>query len=357
MCPEANMIQPKPSRHLLFLSLVLALVLGWGARPAAPADSWGPSAQPLVDAVDSIGITVSDLDRSVEFFTDVLTFEKVSEIEIADEEFEHLQGVFGARARVARLKLGGESIELTEYLAPKGRPIPVDMRSTDRWFQHVAIIVSDMDRAYQRLRQHKVEHASTGPQRLPDWNPNAGGIKALYFRDPDGHHLEILEFPPGKGNPRWHVPSDKLFLGIDHTAIVVSDTDASLRFYRDTLGMQVSGESENYGPEQERLNNVFGARLRITALRAAAGPGIEFLEYLAPRDGRPAPADARANDLTHWQTRLLSSSGADAGRALLAGKFAFVSPGPVSLPDDALGFRNGLLVRDPDGHAVQIVGK
>ena len=71
---------------------------------------------------------------------------------------------------------------------------------------------------------------------------------------------------------------------------MISDTDASLRFYRDVLGLKVVGESENYGPEQERLNNVFGARLRITSLRAASGPGVEFLEYLAPGDGRPYPS-------------------------------------------------------------------
>jgi len=55
--------------------------------------------------------------------------------------------------------------------------------------------------------------------------------------------LEILEFPPDKGSAKWHRPTGNLFLGIDHTAIVVSDTDASLRFYRDLLGMCVAGES------------------------------------------------------------------------------------------------------------------
>ena len=188
-----------------------------------------------------------------------------------------------------------------------------------------------------------------------DWNPNAGGIKAFYFKDPDGHALEILQFPPGKGDPKWQRPSDKLFLGIDHTAIVVRDTEASLRFYRDLLGLRVAGESENYGPEQERLNNVFGARLRITALRAAAGPGIEFLEYLAPRDGRPYPTGSRSNDLWHWQTRLVTRDTAAAFEQARRGRAVFVSPGAVTLPDGALGFRQGLLLRDPDGHAVQLV--
>jgi catechol 2,3-dioxygenase-like lactoylglutathione lyase family enzyme len=275
-------------------------------------------------AVDSVGITVSDLDRSVDFYTSVLNFEKVSEVELAGAEYEHLSGVFGARVRIARLRLGDEFIELTEYLAPKGRPFPTDTRANDRWFQHIAIITPDMDRAYTWLRMHKVQHASTGPQRLPDWNKNAGGIQAFYFLDPDGHFLEVLSFPAGKGLPKWHHPTERLFLGIDHTAIVVADTSASLQFYRDRLGLQIAGESENYGAEQEHLNNVFGTRLRITSLRGDSGPGVEFLQYVAPLDGRPYPVDEKSNDLIHWQTKFAGA--------------------------------NSELLRDPDGHAVLSAG-
>jgi catechol 2,3-dioxygenase-like lactoylglutathione lyase family enzyme len=304
--------------------------------------------------VDSVAITVSDLDRSIDFYSKVLNFEKVSEYEVAGEGYEHLEGVFGVRIRTARMQLGEESIELMEYLAPKGRPVPIDSRGNDRWFQHIAIIVSDMDRAYTWLRQNKVQHASSGPQRLPDWNKNAGGIQAFYFRDPDAHFLEILAFPPDKGNPKWHRGGDRLFLGIDHTAIVVSDTEASLRFYRDLLGMTVAGEGENYGSEQEHLNNVFGARLRITSLKGASGPGVEFLEYLAPRDGRPYPPEEKANDLVHWQTRFSGIGTADAAPALRKSGTRFISSGVVELPDAKAGFRRSLIVRDPDGHAVQI---
>ncbi len=313
---------------------------------------WTPlrAQTPAVLAVEAVGMTVSDVDRAVQFFTDVLAFEKVSEVELWGTEYERLQGVFGLRMRVARLRLGDEQIELTEYLTPKGRPIPVDSRSNDRWFQHIAIIVSDMDRAYEVLRENRVEHASTAPQRLPDWNEAAGGIKAFYFKDPDGHPLEILEFPTGKGNPKWHRETEDLFLGIDHTAIVVKDTEASLELYRDYLGLEVAGESENYGPEQEHLNNVFGARLRITALRAAEGPGIEFLEYLAPRDGRPMPSDIRSNDLVHWQTLLRASDVEQFAQRLFAGKFWFVSPGVIHVNQ-----LRAFLFRDPDGHALKIV--
>jgi len=306
-------------------------------------------ARQAVRAVGEVGMTVSDLDRSVEFFTTVLSFEKLEEEERAGEEVERLSGVFGARVRVARVRLGREVVELTQYLAPEGRPFPPDTRSNDRWFQHVAIVVRDMDRAYRHLRDHRVRHASSGPQRLPDWNAAAGGIEAFYFRDPDGHFLEIIRFPPGKGDPRWQEPGESLFLGIDHTAIVVDDTERSLAFYRDLLGFRVAGASENYGTEQEHLNSVFGARLRITALRAPEGPGIEFLEYLTPRDGRPSPPDLRANDLAHWQTTLLVEDAEGAAHRLRSARGPFVSPGVVRLSPAESGF----LVRDPDGHALR----
>lgn len=311
-------------------------------------------AAPLAFAVDSIGLTVSDLDRSVDFYSRVLSFEKVSGYETHGDAIERTTGVFGARVRTARLRLGSEFIELTEFMTPRGRAIPADSRSNDRWFQHIAIITQDMSRAYRHLRSHDVRHSSPAPQRLPDWNKNAGGIEAFYFQDPDGHSLEILAFPPDKGSPRWHQPANgALFLGIDHTAIVISSTEASTKFYRDLLGLAVAGESENHGPEQERLNNVFGARLRIRALRAAEGPGIEFLEYLTPSGGRPYPPDARPNDLFHWHTRLRTRD-ADAAAEILRNASP-MRAGTVTTPEASTGYRKAILIRDPDGHAVQIV--
>jgi len=232
--------------------------------------------------------------------------------------------------------------------------VPVDSCSHDRLFQHVALIVSDMDRAYQWLQQHRVEHASSGPQRLPDWNPKAGGIRAFYFKDPDGHALEILQFPAGKADPEWQQATDRLFLGIDHTAMVVCDTSASLIFYRDTLGLAVVGDRENYGTEQDHLNNVFGARMRITTLRAAHGPGIELLECPAPRDGRPIPADVGASDLLHRQTLLTRGIGSLTNQPQ-TGTFSLVSPSVVILAKGQLACTAGLLVRDPNGHAMQMI--
>jgi catechol 2,3-dioxygenase-like lactoylglutathione lyase family enzyme len=342
----------KPNMTTTLKRLLVALVLS----VLSTSSLFAQKSSALVDGVDSVGITVSDMDRAVNFYSRVLTFEKVSDTEATGEDYEHLEGVFGLRIRVVRMRLGDEFIELTEYLAPKGRPIPVDSRSNDRWFQHIAIIASDMDKAYSWLRQNKVEHASSGPQRLPDWNKNAAGISAFYFKDPDGHPVEVLQFPLDKGAAKWHQATDKLFLGIDHTAIVVGDTDASIRFYRDVLGMHVAGESENYGTEQEHLNNVFGAHLRITALRGTSGPGIELLDYLAPR-GRPFPEDEHANDLVHRQTVLVTRSAEQAAHELTVAKANFVSSGLITNQNRELGFKAAFVIRDPDGHAIEIEEK
>ena len=357
---------------LLGISLALAPLPIVGPR----AGTHSPSAvQPCaaVRNVESVGFTVSDMDRSIAFYRDVLTFELASDIEVAGEPYERLTGVFGVRLRIVGMRLGSESIELTEFLTPSGRPIPVDSASNDRLFQHIAIITPDMPGAYQHLREHKIRHASTGPQRLPDWNKDAGGIEAFYFLDPDNHVLEVLSFPPGKGNPKWREravhDSSRLFLGIDHTAIVIGDSAASLHFYRDVLGMDVAGTSDNWGTEQEHLNNVRGARLHITSVRPddSIGPSVEFLQYVQPVGGRPFPIDSRANDLWHWQMTivvddldaLLQQVGLmDLRRNPMVAndvRAAWVSDGVVTMTDSVLGFRKAAVIRDPDGHALRLV--
>src|SRR5205814_8644957 len=125
-----------------------------------------------------------------------------------------------------------------------------------------------MDQAFEKLRALKVRFVSTGPQTLPPSSKAAAGIKAFYFRDPDQHNLEIIYFPPDKGDPRWQGKTDKLFLGIDHTAIGIANTEAILHFYRDLLGLRKAGESENFGREQGQVSQEFGGPLQITGIGA-----------------------------------------------------------------------------------------
>lgn len=326
---------------------VLTVQRGSGAEPLTAARE--QQRDRSVAEVSRVELVVANLERSVAFFAD-LGFETASAIgPLSRSEAEWRSGVAGAQGRRCTLALGEERLGLVEFTSPSdGRAVPADTRGNDLWFQHVALVVNDMAAAYGWLRQRRVQHVSNGPQTLPAWNRAAGGIRAFYFQDPDGHTLELIQFPAGKGDPKWRraracrlEPRQRcLFLGIDHTAITVEDTDRSLALYRDALGMKVTGESENYGVEQEHLNGVFGARLRITSLHAERGPGIELLEYLAPRGGRPRPTDARDHDQLQWLTVLREGRPND--ESSLRSARLVRRGGP------------GVLLRDPDGHALAL---
>lgn len=327
-------------------------MINWMISLAAVAFSCNVHAQ--VRKIESVGITVKDMDRAVKFYTEVLDFKKISDREFSGEEFEKLEGIFGLHIRVVRMQLGNEFIELTDYLTAGGKSIPEEMQSNDLSFQHIAIVVGDMDKAYARLRKYNVEHVSTAPQTLPLSNMAAAGIKAFYFHDPDNHNLELIWFPKGKGQPKWQQAGGKIFLGIDHTAIGISNTGSSLLFYQQLLGLERKGESWNKGIEQEHLNNIEGASLHITALRSAAGPGIEFLEYLQPGAGKPYPPDTRADDIWYWQTALVVDDAEALYSRLKNEGCHFVSRQMVKIRDGSGKQRKAFVVKDPDGHALLI---
>jgi catechol 2,3-dioxygenase-like lactoylglutathione lyase family enzyme len=288
-------------------------------------------------------ISVTSLDRSVAFYTSVLDFQLVKR-EDSSQTAKLAPGASPqVSARTAELSLGAECLAITQYSKPKGKPFPADSRANDYWFEHVAIVVSNMDQAYRRVQAARARFVSNTPQTLPAWNKEAAGISAFYFRDPDGHYLELIHFPAGKGQAKWQVRPTKLFLGIDHTAIAVSDTRRSVEFYRDLLHFRVTGTSENFGIEQEHLSGVFDAHVLITSLRADAGIGIELLDYESPDSGRPIPADLHIRDIACWQ-----------------------------IPIDVVGDTNSLLgahwtrlpfaatqeaawIKDPDGHLLELI--
>jgi catechol 2,3-dioxygenase-like lactoylglutathione lyase family enzyme len=305
--------------------------------------------------IRGFALTVSNLDQAVAFYEQALGFRKMGERTVSDRRHDELTGVFGTRVRTARLQLGSEFIELDEYVAAAGQPVPADGRSNDLWFQHFAIVVSDMDQAWEHVSRFPIRSISSAPQTIPESNAAAAGIRAVKFKDPDGHPLELLWFPAGKGNPRWQHTGGRLFLGIDHSAIAVGNTERSAAFWRDLVGLQIAGGSLNTGPTQEQLDSAFGAVVRITGLRpkSAGGPGLEFLQYLSPSGGRAAPGGTRANDIVATRT-VVEVENVDAlAEKLQAGDVSFISPRAVSVP--GMPWSRGLMVRDPDGHAVLLV--
>lgn len=302
--------------------------------------------------IRAIGLTVADADRSKDFYTQALSFKPVSDITV-DGNYSDVEGVAGAKIRIVTLQLGDELIELMEYLNVEGKPIPTDSQSNDLWFQHMAIAVSDMDRAYAHLRSFPIDPISVEPQTIPPGNKASAGVRAFKFKDPDRHDLELIWFPPDKGQDKWHQNTDRLFLGIDHSAIAISNTEQSLQFYRDLLGMEVEGGSLNWRETQAIMDDLPGAEVRITALRPRLGGlGIELLDYLVPPKGRPIPSDWKSCDIAHMQVELVVNDIEQAVDVLRQNGVEFVSSRVVEFTDSSCPYRQGCLVKDPDGHAM-----
>lgn len=340
------------SRTLLAAGVLMLLAASLGhARDRLPGD---------VQRVKMIGFTVADVDREADFFTKVLQFEKVADFRIVGTEFDRMEGVFNANMRIVHLRLGDQIVELTQYVSPPtGRAIPVPSYSNDEWFEHMAIVVSDMDAAYRILQENNVQQISAYPITIPRSNPGAAGIKAIKFHDPEHHDLELLSYPPGKGEPSFQKPTKKLFLGLSHTAMTVGSMEKELTFYRDLLGLEVGGVTLNTGSTQEVLDNLINDTCRVTAIMPIlAPPHIEFLDYETPKGGRPMPVDTRANDLWHWQTSLVTKDIQAVTNRLREAGVQFITPDIVTIPREEqahLGFTRAVMVRDPSGHAIRLI--
>ncbi|MEH1883809.1 VOC family protein [Nostoc sp. 'Peltigera membranacea cyanobiont' 232] len=316
-----------------------------------------------VQKIRAIGLTVTSCDRSVDFYTQALGFKLVSDITVEGQDYSDLQGITEAKIRIVTLQLGDELIELMEYFNIKGKPIPKDSQSNDIWFQHFAIVVSDMDRAYAQVCSFPIEPISVAPQTILSDNETSGGVRAFKFKDPDGHDLELIWFPTDKGQDKWHQDTNRLFLGIDHSAMsttgyayAVSNTEENIYFYRDLLGMQVDSRNLNWRATQTSLDNLPGATVRITSLRPAQGGlGIELLDYLVPGKGRPIPSDWKSCDIAHMQIELVVNDIEQVVEILRQNGVQFISPGIVQFTNSSLPYKQGCLVKDPDGHTILLI--
>jgi catechol 2,3-dioxygenase-like lactoylglutathione lyase family enzyme len=247
----------------------------------------------------SFGLTTPDAHRLSEFYQRVLSFRLLEIERRSGPDFERLTGVAGGASAIS-LGLGDDVVELLQFDRP-GRPYPAGAISSDLCFQHFAIIVADVQLAYQRLVSAGgwTAISTDGPQQLP---ASSGGVTAFKFRDPDGHPLELLAFPDGQMPEHWQARTkSNLLLGIDHSAINVADSAASIAFY-EGLGLHVAARSLNTGPEQERLDAVNHAQVEVTALEPEqTTPHVELLCYRSVTRGESTIV--RSNDVA--ATRLI----------------------------------------------------
>jgi catechol 2,3-dioxygenase-like lactoylglutathione lyase family enzyme len=292
--------------------------------------------------VAGVSLTSAEADALAEFYV-ALGFERAAREPGGGPACAHLAEPAHAQARVVLLRLGAEWLELVTF-ARAGRPYPRGAASNDPWFQHFAIVVASMQAAYGRLARLKgwTPITQPAPQRLPE---SSGAVTAFKFRDPEGHPLELLEFPADRMPLLWRARSEEAspFLGIDHSAIVVASTERSLEFYERRLGFARTGGSRNRGPEQAHLDGLTAPDVEVTALEAALRepPHLELLCYRAP-SGRPALSPPLEScDIA--ATRLLIEIDGGSQPALGAGE------------SGASSGLAGALTHDPDGHALRLV--
>jgi catechol 2,3-dioxygenase-like lactoylglutathione lyase family enzyme len=315
--------------------------------PREPRNLWVQA-----ESMVSISRVVSNLERAESFYRSALGFRSVGNGPV-DHQVLAALGIGDRKANELRMRIGEEELVLVQF-DPAGRHYPTASRSNDLWFQHVAIVVNDMDRAYSWLRSNSGWQpiSTDGPETLP---ASSGGVRAFKFRDPDGHPLELLWWPAGQGRPEWHQRAgsdDQPFLGIDHSALSVGSTRRSLAFYR-SLGLHIAYRSVNGGPAQSRLDGLAAARMRVTGLRPAAssGPGLELLAY------RPRGRSDDSSNVTDLSTDWTTLSAVMAGGANDAGIGA-AAAGMSDTTDFARApplVKKVAGVRDPDGHRFVLV--
>lgn len=298
---------------------------------------------PTIERIARFGLVVSDVYEAERFFEEAFDFVTVERFG-DDRAYAHLVGLPDSQSHRTLMRLGGQELMLTAF-EPPGRPYPPGSTSTDIWFQHFAIIVTDIAAAYARLQEEGrfLPISEGGPVKLP---AASGGVEAFKFRDLDGHPLELLAFPAGKEPEPWKARGSELFLGMDHSAISVGDTGTSVSFFERCFGLKKSMQSENAGPEQARMDAVPGARVTVTGLAPVhAPPHVELLGYHVG-ERRPIAGATRADDIAATCFVLETNDLAAVAEALTEAGATFVSPGLVALADG----RHALAVLDPDGH-------
>ncbi len=294
--------------------------------------------------IDRVSLIVSDLDRAEDDYATTFGC-SIEQRDAIERSLTSVLAIPGVTGRRSVLRLGRERIELLEFADSMGRPYPRESTSTDIWFQHLAIVVNDMNASHRLvMAQSRFRPISrAGPVRLPD---ESGGVTAFKFRDHDGHPLELIAFPEARGPSEWrNADSTGPFLGIDHTAIGISDSAVSTGFFSSVFGFSVGPRTENRGPEQADLDDVDDVRVSVTQLAIdLPAPRLELLAYHVGTR-RPIRPDTASNDIaaTHSVIRVASL---DATLAALA-RYGMPSTGydPMTLHGGPAA-----LVSGPDGH-------
>ena len=236
-------------------------------------------------SITAIRLTTADPDRLAIFYA-ALGFTVGERHPIPAAELAML-GISGGGTRTP-LTLGSQQVDL-DYFSSPASPYPADATGADTVSRHPALVTGDARAAWAKaLAAGATPISRHGPVDLP---ASAGGVTAAKFRDPEGHPLEFLQFPPGSDGARKWGGGDGL-LGIDHVALAVLQTEAAKAFFAG-LGLAVGSAGLNHGPTQEALDGLPDPRVDVVPLKTH-GPGanLELLGYHQPQGRHFGPIDA-----------------------------------------------------------------
>lgn len=140
----------------------------------------------MIKAMNHVGVSVANLDRSIKFYCDVLGMEVVRERDFAGDQYEKILGLKCPKGKLALLQAGSMRIELFEFSHPSPKSGDSVRPVCDHGITHFCIEVSDIDQEYERLK-------SAGVYFHCEPIDFSGMVKATYGRDPDGNVFELLE--------------------------------------------------------------------------------------------------------------------------------------------------------------------
>ena len=138
----------------------------------------------MIFSLGHVGLSVSNMQRSLEFYRDLMGMEVVMELDVSDERMGRVIGLAAAKCRITHLRLGESVLELFEYSEPRGHNVARSLRQCDQGITHMGFECSDFHQHVEKLRQHNVEFLG----EPVEFRPN---VWVLYFLGPDGEVCEL----------------------------------------------------------------------------------------------------------------------------------------------------------------------
>ena len=142
----------------------------------------------MIKCLGHVGLGVSDMDRSLAFYRDLLGMEIIMDLDISDDRIAKVIGVPGAKCHIVHLKLGDNVLELFQYFNPVGKNRTKELQQYDQCFTHIGFEIDDFHKHIAQLKKHNIEFLGE-PQ---EFRPN---VWIAYFRGPDGEVCEFRQQP------------------------------------------------------------------------------------------------------------------------------------------------------------------